>query len=234
MPLERRPQHNSTLANQPQNFQRPVRHPGGGQRSAGLNPYDAPQIALERGRQAIQRMQTLQLLSNEATANALGESRYPGSASHYASTCRGIHQPAPHPNGFQIPLARIERGGLTVISTLDYDLQRKASCVTAFYAARVAGLPDPIIECDSLRFPPLPPGIRVPDLSASAVIIDPRTGQVLAAVGETFQAQETPLFRGTQARVHAGCVCLFSRVHTWLEPCATLWDIPGRTDVQKL
>ena len=218
MPLERRPQHNSTLANQPQNFQRPVRHPGGGQRFAGLNPYDAPQIALERGRQRFKGCRLCNSYPTKRPRTRWENRRYSGSASHYASTCRHSST-CSSPKWIPDSLARIERGGLTVISTLDYDLQRKASCVTAFYAARVAGLPDPIIECDSLRFLPLPPGIRVPDLSASAVIIDPRTGQVLAAVGETFQARETPLFRGTQARVHAGCVCLFSRVHTWLEPC---------------
>ena len=54
----------------------------------------------------------------------------------------------------QIPRARIERGGLTIISTLDYDVQKQSSCVTAFYAARLAGLPDPLIECEALRFCP--------------------------------------------------------------------------------
>jgi membrane peptidoglycan carboxypeptidase len=33
----------------------------------------------------------------------------------------------------QFPRERIERGGLKIISTLDYDLQKQSSCVTAFY-----------------------------------------------------------------------------------------------------
>src|SRR5512138_2617617 len=163
--------------------------------SPSLNPYDAPQTALERGRETLKLMQTLKLLSNEATANALGE-----------SPLFQIPPPAtPQPAAAfinllltqldsQIPLARIERGGLTILSTLDYDLQRKSSCVTAFYAARIAGLPDPLLDCEALNFlPALPPLVKVPDSSTSALITDPRTGQILAAVGETFQAQETPL-----------------------------------------
>ncbi len=42
--------------------------------SPSLNPYDAPQTALERGRETIRKMSALGFLSDEATANALGES----------------------------------------------------------------------------------------------------------------------------------------------------------------
>ena len=202
--------------------------------SPSLNPYDAPQVALERGRQAVQRMQTLRLLSNEATANALGESPL------FQTPPPVTPQPAAAFINLlltqldsQIPLARIERGGLTVISTLDYDLQRKSSCITAFYAARVAGLPDPIIECDSLRFlPALPPGIRAPDSSTSAVIIDPRTGQILAAFGETFQAQETPLFAAHRPGSTLDAFIYLTGFTRGLSPGSLIWDIPGRTDIQ--
>ena len=73
------------------------------------------------------------LLSEEATANALGES--PTFAS----------PPPPRPQvasafvnllltqlDSQFPRERIERGGLKIISTLDFDVQQQASCVTAY------------------------------------------------------------------------------------------------------
>ena len=202
--------------------------------SPSLNPYDAPQIALERGRQVIERMQTLKLLSNEATANALGE-----------SPLFQIPPPAtPQPAAAfinllltqldsQIPLARIERGGLTIFSTLDYDLQRKSSCVTAFYAARMAGLPDPLLGCDALNFlPALPPLVKVPDSSASALITDPKTGQILAAVGETFQAQETPLFAAHRPGSTLDAFIYLTGFTRGLSPASLVWDIPGKTDVQ--
>ncbi len=130
--------------------------------SPGLNPYDAPQTALERGRETIHLMSALGLLSNQAKDNALGESP--------------LFQTPPPPQpqvaaaftnllltqlDSRFPRERIERGGLTIISTLDYDVQKQSSCVSAFYAARLAGLPDPQIQCDALRFlPALPPGIK--------------------------------------------------------------------------
>jgi membrane peptidoglycan carboxypeptidase len=202
--------------------------------SPSLNPYDAPQTALERGRQVIERMQTLKLLSNEATANALGE-----------SPLFQIPPPAtPQPAAAfinllltqldsQIPLARIERGGLTILSTLDYDLQRRSSCVTAFYAARIAGLPDPLLDCEALNFlPALPPLVRVPDSSASALITDPKTGQILAAVGETFQAQETPLFAAHRPGSSLDAFIYLTGFTRGLSPASLIWDIPGKTEVQ--
>ena len=202
--------------------------------SPSLNPYDAPQIALERGRQVIQRMQTLKLLSDEATANALGESplfktpnlTQPGAAAAFINLLLTQLDS-------QIPLARIERGGLTIVSTLDYDLQRKSSCVAMYYAARIAGLPDPILACDALSFlPALPPLTKIPDSSASAIITDPKTGQILAVVGETFQAQETPLFAAHRPGSTLDAFIYLTGFTRGLSPASLIWDIPGRTEVQ--
>ena len=133
----------------------------------------------------------------------------------------------------QIPRARIERGGLTIVSTLDYEIQKQSSCVTAFYTARLAGLPDPLIECEALRFlPALPPGLVVADSSASAIITDPRTGQILAVVGETLQAQETPLVGGHQPGSALDAFVYLTGFTRGLSPASLIWDIPGKTDVQ--
>ena len=146
--------------------------------SPSLNPYDAPETALQRGRE------TLRVDESAGTSFERRQwttrwriSAISDSASFSAATRGCIHQPAPHPIGFPFSARRIERGGLTIISTLDFDLQKGASCVTAFYAARLAGLPDPAVECEALRFlPALPPGIKVDDSSASAIITDPKDG----------------------------------------------------------
>jgi len=202
--------------------------------SPSLNPYDAPQTALERGRAAIRMMSALGLLSDQATANALGESPF------FQTPPPPTLGPAPAFVNMllaqldsQFPRERIERGGLTIISTLDFDLQKQSSCVTAFYAARLAGLPDPLIECDSLRYlSALPPAVKIPDSSASAIITDPKTGQVLAVVGETFQAQETPLFAAHRPGSALDAFVYLTGFTRGLSPASLIWDIPGRTDIQ--
>ena len=202
--------------------------------SPSLNPYDAPQTALERGRETITLMQIRGLLSAEAALKARGES----------PLFQTPPSPEPQPAAAfinlllsqldsQFPRERIERGGLTVISTLDYDLQRQSSCVTAFYAARLAGLPDPVIQCDALRFlSALPPEMKVDDASASAIITDPKTGQILTVVGETFQGQETPLIAAHEPGSVLDAFIYLTGFTRGLSPGSLIWDIPGKTDIQ--
>ncbi len=202
--------------------------------SPSLNPYDAPQTALERGQETIRMMSTLGLLSDQGVDNALGESPF------FQTPPPPTPQVAPAFVNIllaqldsQFPRARIERGGLNIISTLDYDLQKQSSCVTAFYAARLAGTPDPLIECDSLRFlSALPSSIQAPDLSASAVITNPKTGQILAVVGETFQAQETPLVGAHNPGSALDAFVYLTGFTRGLSPASLIWDIPGVTSVQ--
>ena len=202
--------------------------------SPSLNPHDAPQTAIERGRETIRKMSALGFLSDEATANALGESPF--------------FQPPPPPDvqpaaafvnlllaqlDSQFPRARIERGGLTIISTLDFNVQQQASCVSAFYAARLAGLPDPSIQCDSLRFlSALPPSVTIPDSSASAIITDPTTGQILAVVGETFEGRETPLVGAHRSGSALDAFVYLTGFTRGLSPASLVWDIPGKTEIQ--
>src|SRR5688572_4234203 len=202
--------------------------------SPSLNPYDAPQTALQRGRETLELMKAQRLLSDEATANALGESPLfqtpPPSQPEPAAAFINLLLSQ---LDSRFPRARIERGGLTIISTLDYHLQEQSSCVTMFYAARLAGLPDPVIECESLRFlPPLPPDIEIEDSSASAIITDPKTGQVLAAVGETLQAQETPLMAAHSPGSALDVFIYLTGFTRGLSPASLIWDTPGPTDVQ--
>jgi membrane peptidoglycan carboxypeptidase len=120
-----------------------------------------------------------------------------------------------------------------MISTIDYDLKHQSSCVTAFYAARLAGLPDPRIECESLRLlPALPPETKIEDSSTSVIITDPKAGQILAVIGETYQAQETPLVAAHQPGSALDALIYLTGFTRGLSPASLIWDIPGRTDIQ--
>jgi membrane peptidoglycan carboxypeptidase len=202
--------------------------------SPSLNPFDAPETAIQRGRETLGLMQIQGLLSNEAAANAQGESPLfqtpPPSAPQPAAAFTNLLLTQ---LDSRFPRARIERGGLTILSTLDFDLQKGASCVTAFYAARLVGSADPALDCDSLRFlPALPPGIKVDNSSASAIVADPKTGQILAVVGETFQAQETPLLAAYRPGSALDSLVYLTAFTRGLSPASLIWDIPGKTNVQ--
>lgn len=202
--------------------------------SPSLNPFDAPETAIQRGRETLGVMQIQGLLSNEATANALDESPL-----FQASPPPPLQPAAAFTNlllaqlDSRFPRARIERGGLTIISTLDFDLQKDASCLTSFYAARLASLPDPSVKCDALRLlPALPPGIKVDNSSASAIITDPKSGQILAVVGETFQSQESPLLAAHRPGSTLDAFVYLTGFTRGLSPASLIWDIPGKTNIQ--
>lgn len=193
-----------------------------------LNPHDAQNVALQRGREVLYIMNELGLASNEATAIALAETP--------------LIQPAPQPTGTfapafvnmvltqldsQIPRERLERGGITIITTLDYELQKQAACATEVYATRLAGLEEENIHCDSARLlPSLPPAATFADSSASAIILDPNTGQVLALVGETNQGVETPLTSAHQAGSSLDAFVYLTGFTRGLSPASLTWDIP--------
>jgi hypothetical protein len=91
----------------------------------------------------------------------------------------------------------------------------------------------PVHSCDALRFlPALPPGLTINESSASAIITDPKTGQILAAVGETFRAQETPLIAAHRPGSTLDAFIYLTGFTRGLSPASLIWDIPGKTDIQ--
>lgn len=202
-----------------------------------LNPLDAPQAALQRGREIVHILQALGVISEDAAARAL--------------TQPIAIQPAPSASGGDRRLgpaflnlalsqldsrfsrARIERGGLTILTTLDYDLQAGAACITAVYHARLEGAADPEFDCEAARLlPSLPPGVTLADSSSSALILDPGSGQVLAVVGETLQGRETPLITAHDPGSLLTPFVYLTGFTRGLSPASLVWDIPGQVDVR--
>ena len=124
---------------------------------------------------------------------------------------------------------------MNIITTLDYDLQKQATCVTEVYAARMAGLTEPEQDCESARLlPSLPPAITLADSSASALILDPNNGQVLALVGETVQGVETPLVTAHSSGSVLDAFVYLTGFTRGLSPASLTWDIPSDENHPKL
>ena len=199
-----------------------------------LNPLDAESVALQRGREVLYVMNELRLASNEATAIALAEIPVIQSAPQTPPIIAPafVNMVLTQLES-QIPRERLERGGITIITTLDYELQKQATCTTEIYAIRLAGLEESNVDCDSARLlPSLPPATTFVDSSASAIIIDPTTGQVLALVGETNQGVETPLTTSHQAGSSLDAFVYLTGFTRGLSPASLTWDIPNQENYQ--
>ncbi len=194
--------------------------------SPAINPLDAPQAALQREQEALNRIQARGLASADEINLA-----------HFVSIS---FQPQPQPSNLaptftalvlsqlenRFNRARAERGGMLVLTTLDFDLQRRATCAVQTQLVRLNGADSQPCE-GAGALPPLPPGQNAPNAAASAVVLDPRSGQVLALIGDikesgTESAFLTPHRPGTLLTPFV-YLAGFTR---GLSPATLTWDIP--------
>ncbi len=203
-----------------------------------LNPLNAPQAALQRGRETLHIMQALGFLSQEATQLALAESP-------------AFLPPTDNPNGFApaflnlalqqldktFSRARIERGGLTITTTLDYELQTQASCAMQIYLQRLQGSGGSPTEadCQAARLLPSPPSdLRITEPMASALLLDPRTGQVLALVGDSLPGQENASLSPRRPGSVLTPFIYLTGFTRGLSPASLVWDVPGQVPIHNL
>ncbi|WKZ36733.1 MAG: transglycosylase domain-containing protein [Anaerolineales bacterium] len=196
--------------------------------SPALNPLDAPQVAIQRGRELLYVMNDLGLApTSEVESALLATPTFQTTPQTPPVVAPAFVNLVIAQLDSSIPRERIERGGIVIITTLSYDLQKQAACATEVYAARLAGTPDPAIDCDSARLlPSLPPAVTFTDSSASALILDPKTGQVLAYVGETISGEETPLVSAHKPGSSLDAFVYLTGFTRGLSPASLTWDIP--------
>ncbi len=159
----------------------------------GLNPADSPTQARARQRLALQAMADQGLISEK-------EARQAGSARLNLRPAAEIRA-GWAPDAFaRLALAELaqrlgpqamQRGGLTVITTLDPDLQAQTTCTLRTHLRRMAGDPpntvDPAPDGSPCLSAGLLPPLRPRDAGLDhrldrglALVLDPATGQIMA------------------------------------------------------
>ncbi len=199
-----------------------------------LNPLDAPAAAIENQQQALQQLVDQGWIGNEEFETAREEEIIfvdaPQSSPTYADayTALVLNQLAR-----QLGQQRIERGGLRIITSLDYDQQLEMTCTARTQLGRLTGqslqvnLPES--ACDTARLlPTLPPDApQLPgDLSANALLLDLATGEVLAMLGDVDSAG-TPVNVSTHQP--GSLLSPFVAVTSFARgesPASLVWDVP--------
>ncbi len=186
-----------------------------------LNPIDAPEAASQRGREVLLVMQALGMIE-DVPSLILPSSRGGGTGGEGAFVNLVMTQLAT-----RYDRQRIERGGLKVITTLDYDLQQSALCLTQIYAARLAGAPIDETTCEAARYLSALPQANLAEPSASALILDPRDGQILALAGETSPSGESAFLAAHRPGSLLTPFVYLTGFARGLGPASLVWDIPG-------
>lgn len=199
-----------------------------------LNPLDAPAAAKENQQAALDVLLEKNILTPEehqrarSTPLRLRES-FPESRSVAgAFTTLVLDQVAA-----RLGRQRLERGGLRIITTLDLTLQQELQCSVQAHLAQIQGqsyqavLPDGSPCQMSRLLPTRPPVERASEaLTASALVMNPQTAQILAFVGDTSRAGEAAYLSvhpaGTLLPPFA-LVTAFARAYS---PATMVWDLP--------
>jgi membrane peptidoglycan carboxypeptidase len=205
-----------------------------------LNPLDAPQAALGIQRVILDLLLSRGIISTKEHSLAAASPLHLAEASGpEASAAAAFSRLVVDRLAANLGRERIERGGLHIITTLDYELQLELTCLARTQLARLTArpgrqqvdvrLPDGR-TCQSVRLLPTlsanNPALPL-ELTTSAVVLDPQTGQVLAMIGDTtsqgesiYLSQHAPGSLLTPFAAVAG----FAR---GAGPATLAWDIPS-------
>jgi len=211
-----------------------------------LNPLDAPAAALERQRAVLDGLLTAgkinadeyqrarqQQLPLQTAADRRGETQAPPVAPEF--TRMAIERLAR-----QFGRKTLERGGLVILTTLDYDIQQQLTCTVRTQLLRLQGQPGAVNLPDgqpcqaALLLPTLPPQEGVPPsgLLASGVVLDPQTGEVLALLGETSVNGESATFSGHEPGSLLTPFVALAGFTRGMGPATLVWDMPDRLPVE--
>lgn len=194
-----------------------------------LNPLDAPAAAKTLQVETLRRMSASGMIAEKDVLNALQTQLSFSTLHSQTQPNQALVDLAASQTEDLIGTQQLERGGYKVITTADADLQAQTDCTIKTQINRLSSRTtegDNSIACSASRsLPAVPADIQYPSgsLSASAIITDPSTGQVLAysATDPNSPTNHPPGTIITPFIYLAG-------YSTGITPGILYWDIPAR------
>lgn len=205
-----------------------------------LNPHDAPQAALERAHEVIQKMLEGGWITSQQAEQALqAQLNFQQPLEPQSSTAPAFLRLVLQQLGRQFPLTRLERGGFRLFTSLDYNLQSQALCVTQTQIAFAQGQPNPFPlsedgVCPAARLLPALSGQPSREKRvANLIILDHKSGQILAMVGEPTPGLDPSQPPGHPPGTIITPFIYLSGFTRGLSPASLVWDIPSTSSVLK-
>ncbi len=211
--------------------------------SPALNPIDAPQAAKDQQVKLIKQMLQDKMISPEEADQALNAQIDIRAPVEWQQTSNSFfNQYAIKELVGQFGWERLERGGFEVITTLDYDLQLQTNCTAQLHIARLMGKSagSSIGEqtaCHATNFLSSLPSSQstTPDnIGIEAVILDPKTGQILTMISSKPKQWDSSIQDGRPAgSILTPFVYLSAFTHGYT-PASLTWDIPASSSGQNI
>jgi len=206
-----------------------------------INPLNAPQAALERQKVVIQDMLRYRLITPDEGIQAAREELVfrniprPGkvlSIEDMATDLAPVFAKlALQQLTTQVLQHKIERGGLRVITTLDYDLQSQTACTTERQLKWLNGneILQSTDDCATARLlPTFPFEISKPqdDIQAEILFINPENGQILALIGEPSAGLDHAVLSDHPIGSLNTPFIYLTGFTRGMGPASLVWDIP--------
>jgi membrane carboxypeptidase/penicillin-binding protein len=199
-----------------------------------LNPLDVPGAALERQKSLLDSLYASSIIGQNDYQQALQTSLNLRTAQpEPLESARAFTRLVLNQLAVRYSQSRLERGGLKIITSLDYSLQLELVCTVRTQLLRVAGqagdvnLPDGQ-PCSAARLlPTLPPDEALPaDTLGAALVLDLKSGQVLALLGEGTLSGETGFLSTHQPGSLLTPFLAVAAFTRGLSPASLVWDVP--------
>ncbi len=202
-----------------------------------LNPLDSPAAAMDRQREALDRLLSLgaiteqDYLSYRQMSLALREAMQPPPEIAPAFNRMVLEQLSS-----RYGRKRVEMGGLKIVTSLDYDLQLQFACAAQSQVQRLEGFPGAVSPLPGSRIcetaallPEFPTGQEpLPDtLVSSGVLLDLDSSQVLALLGDSSPRSEGSSLNGHQPGSLLSPFVAMAGFARGLSPAGLVWDVPS-------
>jgi membrane peptidoglycan carboxypeptidase len=201
-----------------------------------LNPLDAPKAAFDRQQQILAQLLTQRVIS----ANEYIQAR----------TVQLVIKPAPMETSVparaftrliekqleaQFSSDRLERGGVKITTTLDFDLQIQLECSARSQLLQLENDNHEVKTlnggiCQAAKLLPTFTALDQPEpktLTASAVLINPQNGQILALLGDTTADGETASLNRRSPGSLLSPIAALTAFARGYGPASLVWDIPA-------
>jgi membrane peptidoglycan carboxypeptidase len=200
-----------------------------------LNPLDTPAAALERHDEVLNRLLAMGVINVDERVDSIKNPlKLVEAVAEPAQIAPAFNRMVLEQLAARYGRSQVERGGLQVITSLDYELQLQFTCTVQVQLMRLEGestLPAMPGDrsCEAARLlPALPAGVEVMEeaLAASGVLLDIDSGQVLALIGDSSAALQGGELSGRQPGSLLSPFLAVAGFARGISPASLVWDIP--------
>jgi len=195
-----------------------------------LNPMDAPQAALENQANLLKQLNEDGFVSDEDYNTAMKSNLEVVAEAQEQEQIASAFSSLVINKLYEIyGRERVEMGGLRVTTSMDHEIQQALRCTLISQLKRVKGSTSVNTTCSPERFLPslFDESMDGIELMGSGIILNPRSGEVHAMVGNLNREEES----ASNARKQGGTILTpliavnaFAR---GFSPATQIWDIPA-------